>query len=270
MERKPPGYNPDQLRYMKNFAIGKLNTEEFLKRRKKKFGKWPEMIDLIKEPYFFSLFLNRLPRELRPKALRDAHDLTNEYLKNMINDTGQIDKILKGNFSVDGSISFLYQMAIIFDTPIDYLILENPLYQNADPNKFTEYNKINNEKKLSKVINNLILRPNQRYIEGYLIPEENSLLKRNTVVRIDKRVEFFSFEIFLPSLSYVNDIFLQHIHQLLYKHIKYILLSQGLMRDIPKISLIGLYDDNTIHASYLESTITELKARTNAQIIYPV
>jgi hypothetical protein len=274
MYKKPSGYNPDQLRYAIEFAKGKLNANDYLKLRKKSDWKWYEMAELVKQPIIFQMFLNRLPFNYRLKALKEVHDLKNHEIREMRKKegfSGQVDNYLSGNFQIQYEVSqYLYELAIILDIPIEVLIYENPLDQSVNPNSFTEYKKSNQKKSLQDIKKLILQKPLKRNINGFCVKEGNSFFDMEYYVRVDQRIEFFSFEIFVPSKVAITSSFIDKYDQLLEGKAKYIFYSSALLRDEFKVYYFGCYDDNQNDHFYMQSLIPEIKERYNAKEIYPI
>lgn len=270
MYKKPSGFNSDQFKYMIEFARGEIGKEEFLKLSDKGNKKWVEMAELVKNPYLCKLFINKLPFTLRPRALKEIHNLTNKEIRDMRKDkgfSGQVDQYIAGNFTNNSVSNYLNELAVIFDIPVEYFIVDDPYVER---NSFTEYFKLNNRSTLKEVIADLKIRPTGRFIKGYLITSNGILFDRQDIVRIDKKVEYFTLEIFLPSLSFLSENFLDRMKKLLPHQLKYILLPRTLLRDQDKVHFIGIYDNNPYHISYLENNIEEIIQRASAQQIHPV
>jgi hypothetical protein len=272
MAEQKSGTNPKYLKYAKEFAKGILKGEKYLETCIKKNRKMVEMRDLAKDPYLFHLYISKAPYYVRPRAIKEVHNLSNKSIRNMRNKAGfqgTIDNIMRMEFNIYSVSTHFHELAIILDTPIDYLTLENPISQQGDPNSFYEYLKVNNISTFDQITTEVIERPIERFIDGYCVVGSSKLFKHYEFIRIDKHVEFFSLELFFPSLIFFNDVLIQEILNKLGSHVHTIFLSKAFLRDVYKISVIGLYDDNQIHKEFLESSLSEIAKRLNAIAIYP-
>jgi hypothetical protein len=274
MYKKPSNFKQQQLIYAIEFAKGKMTVEEYLKLRLKDNWKWYEMTELVKEPFLFQMFLNRLQYNYRPKVLKEVQGLKNHEIRGMRGKygfSGQVDNYLKGDFQINYEISlYLYELAIIFDVPIEMLMYESPLDQYVNLNSFSEYKKLNRYNNLQGIKKLTLERPNIRNIIGFIVKEGTSYFDFEYYARIDRRVEFFSFEIFVPSIVALNKEFIDKFLGLLDGKVKNIFYSKALLRDVYKVFFIGCYDQNPYHLEIMDSLLPEIKERYNAIDINPV
>lgn len=273
MFNKQKGYDEDHLRRAIQLSQNKIDPDEYLRiRLKEKKSRWFEMKKLVKDFNLFTLYINALPYNYRPKALKEVHGLTNIEIRNMRESegfSGSLDNYLSGRFSIDNTSRYLFELAIILDVPIDFLQLEAPIEQSASINSFSEYKKVNNIIYEENIYDELSNRPMQRFIKGFMLVSNKSISTYRKHIRIDKRIEYYTFEVFCETYIEALQIECNYLLKLLPGSVRYVLWSRPLLRwDFYKVSFYGIYDDHSEHLITLEEKIKELINENNAQALY--
>jgi hypothetical protein len=270
-----PDISKKQIKYAIDFVKGNINEDEYIKEAIVKNRRMYEMIEIVKDKHFFNQYISKVPYFVRPRALKEVHGLSNLMIRNM-RDTegfkGTIDNIMIGNFQINSiKAASFYDLAIILDVPYEYLSAEHPIMDRVNPNSFFEYVKVKNSKTLKAVLEDVIQRPKEeRNIKGYILRNEYSTFNSPEYIRTDKRTQFFSLEFFVGSIAQIDDNAIENIINMLPEdRVHCVLLSKALLRDVWKVSFLGLYDNNDIHKEYLEKLLPELKERFDAKEIYP-
>ncbi|WP_424474914.1 hypothetical protein [Oceanobacillus kimchii] len=270
--------DPYHLNNAIELANGKINFEEYSNRReiysKVKLYEVKEL--LLINTLLYQQYLLKLPFNLRPKAIKEIHDLTNVQIRFMgpeINGqetrfSGQMDDYLAGNYNSDSSVGKdFYRLCIILDTPLDYLKIQNPLSSNV--NNLSEYLYAAERKNLKDILLNLT-RPNTRIIRGYVINEAlNDTIYLNTEIRVDRKVEYYCVEIFLYTLNSIDVPKLVYLMNELLINVKYVLVSNTLLRDRYKLLFFGTYDNYPLHENELKTHLNKLQHVKYLTQIYP-
>lgn len=248
-------------------ALGEISKEEYEEKRDvTSREKWKEVKELaIKKPFLFLMFIKNLRFNYRLKAIKEIHSITSDIVKKMWsnnnhhrNITGGIDKFFSGKYSVNVGISmYLFELSIILDTPVEYFLTDNILETN--PSFFTEYSFADKTKSINDIINFTLERPENRIIAGFQIVPKSSLFEKREFIRVDKRVEFFIFEIYVTDRKVIDKNFVTSIERKFNGEIRYIFLSSPLLRDSYKICFFGLYEDSVNDLQKLQEFIIDFK-----------
>jgi DNA-binding protein Fis len=263
-------FDPEYFKLAIALSLGEIEFEKYKKERHLKTRtKLKEIKELATtRPFLYNNYLNNLPHEYRMKAIKEVHDLTNDIIRYMRpwknfeqkHFSGQVNKYLSGNYDVkNGNSFYLYALAIILDTPTEYFIYDNIDSEKVNLNTFTEYLNAASVSSYREIVINTMERPLFRMIQGYKVVNKTTLYELIDFVRLDKRVEFFSFEIYIQKRNIINRELVDSIRSFFDGTIKYIFLSNPLLRDAYKLSFYGVYDQKKEHLMELDSYIRNIK-----------
>lgn len=267
--------------YYLNLAIklgkGSIKTEKYEEERKiATRTKLKEIKELaVIEPYIYQNYLYNLPYRYRMKAIKEVHDLSNEIIRHMGSRkdkkhfSGNVNKFLSGDYDVTNGYSFyLYALAIILDAPVEYFFYDDINSNKINLNNFSEYLiAATDVLSFQEIINNTIERPIFRKITGYTVINKASIYEVIDFVRLDKRVEFFSFEIFIQKRNLITGDLVETILKIFRGNIKYTFLSNPLLRDAYKLSFFGIYEKGSEHFDELKKYTAHFRrCRLNEEI----
>lgn len=267
MAIEPQGFTIDLIRVIKQFANGSLTREEFYNKHKiKDREKWEEMKFIVRDMFLFNSFIMKLPIGSRFKALKEVQGLTEKEIKLMDFSSG-IQRYFKDDLEEEINTSFFYyELAILFDVPVEFLMFDNPIERNVDINSFYEYKKTCREVvDMKNVCKETLNSPRHRIIKGYRVDNSNLFLSRinsrELIVRVDKQVNFFSFEIFINSYLAFDNHMLKKLNELLDSKVSHIYYSDALLRDVYKLTLFGTYRNSQREKFELNEYLKEFKLR---------
>ena len=257
-------------------ALGEISKEEYEEKRDvTSRAKWKEVKELaIKEPSLFLMYIKNLRFNYRVKAIKEIHSITSDIVKKMWknsidhrNITGGVDIFFSGKYSVDVGLSmYLFDLSIILDTPVEYFLTDNIFGTN--PDSFTEYSFADKTKSIHDIINFTIERPENRIIAGFQIVPKSFLFEKSEFIRVDKRLEFFIFEIYVTDRKVIDKNFVTSIEKKFNGSIRYVFLSNPLLRNSYKICFLGSYEDSISDLQKLQEFIVDFKrCKLNEQIL---
>lgn len=114
---------------------------------------------------------------------------------------------------------------------------------------------------MNNLCKEILNSPGHRIIKGYRVDNSNLLLSkinnRELIVRVDKQINFFSFEIFIDSYLAFDNHMLRKLNGLLDNKVSNIYYSDALLRAVYKLTLFGTYQssqkENKNYMSFLKS-----------------
>ena len=238
-------YNTDLL-----FAEGKINLEQFLKRRSiEEHERWDEIKYMASKPLYLRSFLSKLPVEIRLTVVRVLYGYSFPEFKKPNQFGGSITdhfKYDKGILEDRDFTRLKARLAIALDMPLAYILKDNPTDTERRHYDFLEYQEFGKRISLEE-LKDLIVRPSGRLISGYRIESEidnNVLFKslnNNLICRVDLHKTFFVVEFHIQSYIGIDIQDIQSLVDYFDNKICRVILSTPLLRESKKLSLIGTY-----------------------------
>lgn len=200
-------------------------------------------------PIFLTSFLLGLSVERRLRAVKDLHGYSFKELKTLGKFGGSFHNFFKSRYGYSEDRMFSEQrcrLAITLDIPIVFLLKDKPTFLQRKQYDFMEYHEIAKKITFSE-LNNILVRPIQREVTAYKIE-----IKKDTPFygvadiseincRVDLHKTFFSIEFHLQSQLDVDLYFINKIVEKLNYKIFRIILTEPLLRDTFKLSIICTY-----------------------------
>lgn len=275
MSEEPKGYEPKQIKAAISFAIGEITLEELEGFQPTGKGKkWKHMKYIKNHSFLWYQLLEELPVHYRLKALLDSEELSIDNLDQHMLITNAEDYINKKDFlkNLKGIPNTLLKLAILFDVPLRFII---GLSTNVlGTSIFEEYDYLiqSERKEISELIEWTIEHNTYRNVQGFIIDNSKKELpfinNNKAYVRVDKNETFFRFEIFLVSNPFPNYNEIKQILKYFKGLIKYVFKEDCVLRNMPKLTLIGTYSYSAV-SDVFENYISGVIKQHSVKQIYP-
>lgn len=260
------------------FAEGKITYDEFIKRRTTgPDGEWKEMKYVGEKPFFLNAFLFRLTVENRLRAIKDLYGYDFEYIKIISEFGGSISNHFMFQRKLKDDRLFnktKARLAITLDIPVVFLIRDSPTFAERCKYNNMEYEELGERVSFEGLRKNISRPTTKRSILPFIIENRNNTLDifeglyNGLVCRVDLQKTFYVIEFYLQSFVDVGFETIQRLITYFDINVYRVIVSDALLRDTKKISLIGTY----VKAQQMDANIfsNDLIIKWNGQQLYPI